>query len=77
MKAIIRLSGSIMILLFCCTMIGHTHNGKTAYAIPISGISIDGKLDDWPWIRLESKRIPVSVVWKIPGKATLAAIVNS
>ena len=24
------------------------HNGKTAYAIPLSGIIIDGKLDDWP-----------------------------
>jgi uncharacterized protein (TIGR02145 family) len=24
------------------------HNGKTAYSIPISGITIDGKLDDWP-----------------------------
>ena len=24
------------------------HNGKTAYAIPLSGITIDGKLDDWP-----------------------------
>ena len=23
-------------------------NGKTAYAIPLSGIAIDGKLDDWP-----------------------------
>ncbi len=26
----------------------HAHNKRTAYAIPLPGITIDGKLDDWP-----------------------------
>lgn len=35
-------------LLSCLTMLCQAHNGKTAYAIPLSDIIIDGKLDDWP-----------------------------
>jgi peroxiredoxin len=48
MKIFIKLI--ILALTFLLFSIGfcQAHNGKTAYAIPISGITIDGKLDDWP-----------------------------
>jgi len=36
------------LLLLGLSLPAQAHNGKTAYAIPLSGITIDGKLDDWP-----------------------------
>ena len=36
-----------LVLVLCCVGISQAHNGKTAYAIPLVGITIDGKLDDW------------------------------
>lgn len=38
----------ILTLLLFCNGFCQAHNGKTAYSIPISGITIDGNLDDWP-----------------------------
>ncbi len=35
-------------LLLFCNGLCQAHNGKTAYAIPVSGITIDGNLNDWP-----------------------------
>jgi len=37
------------------------HNGKTAYAIPLKDIVLDGKLDDWP---VEMAQYPVE--WLFP-----------
>lgn len=48
MKALNLLSVSVMVLLFCCTMPCYAHTGGTAYATPLSDITIDGNLDDWP-----------------------------
>ena len=37
-----------MACLFCIPELGQAHSGKTAYAIPLKNIIIDGSLDDWP-----------------------------
>ena len=43
------------------------HNGKTAYAIPLEGITIDGKLDDWPE---EMATYPVDWISPVYWKST-------
>jgi len=39
---------SIVLFLFAASQSLNAHNGSVAYAYPISEISIDGDLDDWP-----------------------------
>ncbi len=48
MKTFIRHIVPVITLLLFCIGFCHAHNGKTAYAIPVSGIIIDGNLNDWP-----------------------------
>lgn len=53
MLMIIKLHRCLVLWLVALSLLGvflraEAHNGKTAYAIPISDITIDGKLDDWP-----------------------------
>jgi hypothetical protein len=48
MKPLIIHVAVSLALVVCSAGISQAHNGKTAYAIPLSGITIDGKLDDWP-----------------------------
>ena len=39
---------AVVLLLLGLSWPAKAHNGKTAYAIPLEGITIDGKLNDWP-----------------------------
>ena len=39
---------AVVLLLLGLSWPVEAHNGKTAYAIPLKDITIDGKLDDWP-----------------------------
>jgi len=49
MRALTVLSTLGLTLMLCSTGIVHAHHGgATAYAIPLTGITIDGNLDDWP-----------------------------
>jgi hypothetical protein len=48
MKALIMHFVLGLAFVFCCAGICQAHNEKTAYAIPLEDIIIDGKLDDWP-----------------------------
>ena len=48
MKALISFYAAVLGLLFICSIPCRAHNGQTAYAIPISGITIDGNLEEWP-----------------------------
>jgi len=46
-----RVNIHLTVLLSALVLAGRAdaHNGDhTAYAIPISGITLDGRLDDWP-----------------------------
>ena len=48
MKVIVTHIALVLALVFSSGGIVHAHNsGATAYAIPLTGIQIDGKLDDW------------------------------
>jgi len=48
MKALILSFVPVMVLYLCCQAPCHAHTGEAAYAVPLSSITIDGKLDDWP-----------------------------